>query len=71
MPPFLFHNHTTQRKYQMKLNLTELNHEFSDTGTPKPQNHQKPKKTRETEFDPKHRQPKKTFSRETLRRQQF
>jgi len=55
----------------MKLNLNELNHEFSDTGTPKPQNQQKPKKVRESEFETKHRQPRKTFSRETLRRQSF
>lgn len=55
----------------MKLNLNELNREFSDTGTPKSQNQQKSKKIRETEFDAKHRQPRKTFSRETLRRQAF
>lgn len=53
----------------MKLNLNELNHEFSDAGTRKQQSPQKPKKVRETEFEAKHRQPRKTYSRETVRRQ--
>jgi hypothetical protein len=55
----------------MKLNLNELNAEYSDAGGQKNRTNMKPKKSRETEFETKHRAPKKVISRETLRRQPF